>query len=252
MGALPSALSNFSLGNCRVRAKRHSIARWQQDNGIIERSLRLHALHDNVRRQLSKYSVGTRLFSCPPAAITRGLGRRCTDTQSHRQSPKGHRISDKALIGPFRYSASKPLPCVKLHNSSVSDFPKRLQQNSAQIACNAVRSLSILQQSRHATLSVRNPHQCKSQLKERAFWGQSHQLPRLEEARPFILSSSKGSGAGIRLPWRVSGPSDRPEPGSVEKVYRLVRLEKCHSHSIEAGSETYGSWWLSAWLRIGR
>lgn len=34
----------------------------------------------------------------------------------------------------------------------------------------------------------------------------------------------------------------------MEKVYGLVRLQKCLLHSIEAGSESYGSWWLSACL----
>lgn len=111
---------------------------------------------------------------------------------------------------------------------------------------------SILPRSRHATLSVRNPHRCKSRLKGRGFWGQSHQLPRLEEARPFILSSSKGLRSVICSPWRVSGPSYRPEPGSVGKVYGLVGLENVLLHSIKAGSASSGSRWLSACLRIGR
>lgn len=111
---------------------------------------------------------------------------------------------------------------------------------------------SILPRSRHATLSVRNPHRCKSRLKGRGFWGQSHQLPRLEEARPFILSSSKGLRSVICSPWRVSGPSYRPEPGSVGKVYGLVGLQNVLLHSIKAGSASSGSRWLSACLRIGR
>ena len=82
-------------------------------------------------------------------------------------------------------------------------------------------SHSILQPTRHATLSVRNPHWCKNRLKERGFWGQSHQLPRLEEARPFILFKQQGirfrnllalEGLGIILQARagISGEASRP------------------------------------------
>lgn len=92
-----------------------------------------------------------------------GLTGGCTATQCHRQSPKGQRISDMTLIGHSRHSAYMPLSCVKLH-SSVSDFSKRFQRSPA-TQCGR----SILHQSRPATLSIRNPHQCKIQLKERAF-----------------------------------------------------------------------------------
>lgn len=72
--------------------------------------------------------------------MTKGLGGECTDTQCHRQSPKGQRISDMALIGPFKNSASMAIGCAKLH-CSVWDSPKRTLQKGAQIVSNAVQSL---------------------------------------------------------------------------------------------------------------
>lgn len=82
-------------------------------------------------------SQGQDIISCPPAAATRGLGG-CTDTQCHRQSPKGQRIR-RCSHWAFRNSVSMPLSCVKPH-SSVSDCFQVITAEDAQIVCDAVRS----------------------------------------------------------------------------------------------------------------
>ena len=41
-------------------------------------------------------------------------------------------------------------------------------------------------------------------------------------------------------PWRVSGPSYRPDPGSVEKVYGLVRLENASYTLSKRGQSLMG------------
>ena len=103
---------------------------------------------------------------------------------------------------------------------------------------------SILQQSRHATLSVRNPHRCKSRLKERGFWGQSHQLPRLEEARPFILFKQQGircrnllalEGLGAILQARARIRGEGLRPSQTRKMLSCTLSKRGPSLKGQAG-----------------
>lgn len=49
------------------------------------------------------------------------------------------------------------------------------------------------------------------------------------------FSSSKGSGSGIYSPWRVSGLSYRPEPGSVREGLRASQTRKISLALYQSG-----------------
>lgn len=91
---LHSALSNFRQGQLQGPRQRHSIAwpRRQQDYSLLGAACGYVPDRTMSRGSIQSTRQVRGIISCPPAAVTRGLGGRCTDTQCHRQRPKGQRM----------------------------------------------------------------------------------------------------------------------------------------------------------------